>query len=537
MCQSTKEALRRLMTPLHRWDTQKPEESFPRQKVEEFFEADDGQRIQDLAHCKCEFFQLGCASYHQPFDEYVVQRIRNKDETYIVVLAFLCFVEHTGLIHKFIEKGYSDQRLHEHPLERQQFDELFPSPESDGQAYSHIEFDFFRFFMPVVHGPDKQQTFLPMQTLPFEIIERIGEGGYGIVYRAKMLDGGYCKFVDKKVSYPYSLALERYAKDWQDGLVAIKRYTSLVTRGAGADWEKEWRNNVMYNEHPHINPILASIAHGDVYMNVYTLCEGDLQKLFTKDPRPEDHEARSIWRQYMGLLSALNYIHCSLPTQFGYHFDIKTSNILVILGQWMIADLGLLHCKNNEGGMLSTTPRRLGSQEFGAPETTVTRKFDIWGIACVGCIVLAWLRLGASGVERFREDRKQEVLGHGMKTILYNFYSKVPDGHQLHPAVENLLFEATDDLSKGVAAILRDMLSIDVERRLTAEEAEKRFGEVLGVTPLKVSKPPQRPRSVSAHRKLVFPGQRLMLTFKIGGTVGTIGCPRRWSGTRPVTPL
>lgn len=200
------------MTPLSRCDTQRPDESFPRQRVQDLFEADDGQRLRELAGCKCGVFR-GCASRQSPaFDENIIRVVRGigyeEGETYLVVLAFLCFVERMDLIHRFVEKSYSDQWLHEHPLERQQLDELFSSPESDGQTYSaHIEFDFFRFFLPTIHGPERQQKFLSMQTLPLKIMERKGGGGYGVVYQAKMLDGGYCKFVDVKVSHPYSLRL------------------------------------------------------------------------------------------------------------------------------------------------------------------------------------------------------------------------------------------------------------------------------------------------------------------------------------------
>jgi len=288
--------------------------------------------------------------------------------------------------------------------------------------------------------------------------------------------------------------------------MAMKRYTCSSTQIARADWEKEWKNNVTYGKHPHIIPIQASIAHGEVYMNFYSLCDGDLQALFSKDPKPTDHGAEFVWRQYMGLLSALDHIHESIPEIFGYHFDIKTPNILVRMEKWMIADLGRAHRKdkidadfdlvqrkNNEIAT-SKTKRRSGCMEFGGPETTVNRKFDVWGMACVGCITFAWLRKGAKGVKQFREDRRQEIPGE-LTTVLYNFYRQGPGDPQLHPAVEKLLSEATDDLSKGVAGILRDMLSIKVDDRPTAQQAEKRFAKLLGVAPLKVLKPPERSMS------------------------------------------
>jgi len=483
-CQTTKEALRRRMVSLERWDA--PRLSLPRLEVHDFFAANDGQRLLDLANCTCGVFR-GCVSRHSPFDEAVIRRIRDPGNPYIVVLGFLCHVDLTGLIHRFFEGGYSDEWLHTKELSREQLDHLFGSPESGGKADSHIEFDIQLFFMPIIRDAAKQQYFSPMRTLPYTVEEKIGGGGYGNVYRVKILDGGYFAFLDEAdVGSPPPILPHRDRADRrQDRLVAIKHYTCTSAYDAKADWEKEWKNNLMY-EHPHIVPILASIAQGEVYMNFYPLCEHDLHAWLTRDP--PKHDPESVWRQFMGLLSALRHVHSGHSDKYGYHFDIKCQNILVRKGKWMIADLGIAHNKSTDG--TSTTGRRPGPEEFGGPETRVTRKFDIWGIACVGCIVFAWLLGGAGSVAQFREDRKVEISEpHGAVSILYNFFQMGPDGAVVHSAVEELFSKADDPISKGVAAILRDMLSIDVNMRPTAEEAEKRFGEVLAVEPLALQLP------------------------------------------------
>jgi len=182
------------MVPLQRWDA--PRLSLPRQEVHDFFEANDGQRVLDLANCTCGVFR-GCAfRHHLPFDEAVIRRIRDPENPYIVVLGFLCYVDLTGLIHRFLEEGYSDKWLHTNELDCAQLDRLFGSPESGGKADSHIEFDIQLFFMPIIHGPEKQQYFSPMRTLPYTVGDKIGGGVYGNVYRAKILDGGYFAFPD-----------------------------------------------------------------------------------------------------------------------------------------------------------------------------------------------------------------------------------------------------------------------------------------------------------------------------------------------------
>jgi len=123
------------------------------------------------------------------------------------------------------------------------------------------------------------------------------------------------------------------------------------------------------------------------------------------------------------------------------------------------------------------------------------------GIACVGCIVFVWLLNGAGGVAKFREDRKVAISEpDGAISVLHNFFYVGPNGTIIHPAVEALFSKANDSISKGVAAILKDMLSIDVDKRPTAEEAEKRFGEVLGLEPLALQLPRGAGnRSTSTH--------------------------------------
>jgi len=279
------------------------------------------------------------------------------------------------------------------------------------------------------------------------------------------------------------------------------------------------------HEHPHIVPILASVAQGEVCMNFYPLCENDLYTLLKENPRPE-HDPMSVWRQYMGLLSALRYLHWGHSDKYGYHFDIKCQNILVRKGNWLIADLGIAHNKSMDG--ISAIGKRPGPEEFGGLDTRITHKFDIWGIACVGCIVFAWLLGGAGGVAQFREDRKVEISEFdGLTSTLYNFFQVGPDGVVIHPAVEALFSKANDTISKGVAAILKDMLSVAMENRPTAKEAEKRFGEVMCVETLGL--PQSRVAgSVCTRRTLHVPRPPLTLrSAQLSVTINEVRVPLR----------
>jgi serine/threonine protein kinase len=264
---------------------------------------------------------------------------------------------------------------------------------------------------------------------------------------------------------------------------------SYSGREAEAEWRTERNNNVLYT-HPRIMPLQASIQHGDKYMNIYPYAEHSLDKLFADielDKEPKN--ANAIWGEFKELLSALDHIHASLKGTYGYHFDIKPANILVRNKKWMIADLGLAHCRSIAKGS-SQTNRKLGSDEFSPQETSVNRKFDVWGMGCVGCIVMVWLDGGVKAVQRFYNAREHE---ESKGVFVRNFYCKRQG--ILLPVVDKMLSAAKGKLSKEVAGILRDMLSYNPGDRPDAKSAEKRFAKVLGVGMTNVEAPRTRRES------------------------------------------
>jgi len=178
----------------------------------------------------------------------------------------------------------------------------------------------------------------------------------------------------------------------------------------------------------------------------------------------------------------------------------KPQNILVRDGKWMITDLGIAHSKNKTPTDDSKTGKhRVGSDEFGGPEDRVSRKYDIWGIGCVGCILLAWLMGGSIGVEAFRRNRRHRERDI---TVVYNFYCVESKG--LQPAVDSLLSRVAnmDGYSKKVAPILRRMLSYDPDGRPTARQAGEDFKEALRLETFAAStQPATRRLNLSRYRQ------------------------------------
>jgi serine/threonine protein kinase len=289
---------------------------------------------------------------------------------------------------------------------------------------------------------------------------------------------------------------------------------SYPGREAKDEWLAERDSNLLY-KHPRIMPLQASIRQGNSYMNIYPYAEYSLDKLFEQESAEREllrKNPAKIWGQFKEVLSALDHIHASLSTDFGYHFDIKPANILARNGKWMIADLGLAHRRpTSKGGSL--TNRKPCSDEFAPSEGQVNRKFDIWGIACVGCIVMVWLNGGVKAVEEFRQARRHnesEGISGGAQVIAYNFYCN--ELRSLQPAVDRMLTDLgeKDELSRNVASILREMLSYDPAARPDAKSAEMKFAVALNLATTNVEAPEKRRESLSidSNGHLTVPGMQ-----------------------------
>jgi hypothetical protein len=199
LCQTTRTALKSLRTFLERGPSG-VQECYPRHKLAQFFRKDDCQRIKDLASCRCG--AEGCASKdpeRRAFNMAVISRICKPDESYFSVLGMLCVTDKTNHIHDFLLRNLTDQKLHEEPLKRTQFEELFGKGDAVNMAY-----DFHKFFLPTLHyggkGGSGPQEIHPQQVLPFDIVSRVGSGSYGDVDKAQMLHSDYYHFPDATVS-------------------------------------------------------------------------------------------------------------------------------------------------------------------------------------------------------------------------------------------------------------------------------------------------------------------------------------------------
>lgn len=231
---------------------------------------------------------------------------------------------------------------------------------------------------PRSHHPPIQQC---SSVSSYERLNRIEEGSYGIVYRARHLAAGQ--------------------------VVALKKLKMQNERsGFPITSLREIRTLMMASHHPNVVR-LQEVAVGDTLTQVYLVfefVEHDLKTLLV-DMGPglfSLSEIKSLLRQ---LLSGLAHLHA----QWIIHRDLKTSNLLLDnRGTLKIADFGLARLYgdgpprrvDDEGGGAGNKDGDTGSAPPGAltdlvvtlwyrspelllGETDYDTAIDVWSVGCI----------------------------------------------------------------------------------------------------------------------------------------------------------
>lgn len=204
--------------------------------------------------------------------------------------------------------------------------------------------------------------------------------------------------------------------------------------------------------HRNIATTRASLEWGNTYSLFFDLAERNLWEHFkeNRDPVKTLEERRRVFSRICGLAGALAHLHeglklhtTNVPLQC-YHLDLKPQNILVFgTGDnqiWKISDFGMSQIKQihhmesqdeskhhlldrifqstkpNEDPSSGVDNSRYGGT-YAAPEAkeksdTVTRKSDVWSLACVITLVITYLHGQSQGIEEFQKlrasDRSQD---------------------------------------------------------------------------------------------------------------------------------
>lgn len=279
--------------------------------------------------------------------------------------------------------------------------------------------------------------------------------------------------------------------------------------------------------HRNIATTKASLEWGNTYSLFFDLAKHNLWEYFMRnaDAVRTLEEKRKVFSRSIGLASALAYLHEELYLATTneqlqcYHLDLKPQNILVFEESgddiWKISDFGISRIKRippNEPHIdsehhVSFLDRLFQSKEsdqdlssgvnnsryggtYAAPEAkeksdTVTRKSDVWSLACVITLVLTFIHNRSQGIADFQESRAKD------RSNDWFFNSKaLKAGSQtkkiLHVSVSNWLDTLNREASRrnkseaeatkmATELLRKEMFLKDQESRMSAKNVEKKL--------------------------------------------------------------
>jgi serine/threonine protein kinase len=292
----------------------------------------------------------------------------------------------------------------------------------------------------------------------YELLEKLGEGGMGAVYKARHLD--------------------------LDKIVAVKLLTARLSSDAAAieRFRREMKA-VGKLEHPNIVRAMdAGEENGTHYIAVEYIDGLDLATWIRRHGPAPIRQACEIVRQAAVGLDALHRAGL-------VHRDIKPSNLMLTPdGTVKILDLGLvrLHADTAPGAELTGTGQAMGTADYIAPEQVtdshhVDIRADIYSLGCtfyklltgqapfsvekyatVGSKMVAHVNQPIPAIRRLRPDVPEEVAA-----ILQRMVAKKPADRFLVPAdlvagLDDVLTRAQIDSIRGHTLSTRRKLTLAV---------------------------------------------------------------------------
>ncbi|XP_061393739.1 cyclin-dependent kinase 10 [Musca vetustissima] len=279
----------------------------------------------------------------------------------------------------------------------------------------------------------------------FEKLNRIGEGTYGIVYRAR----------DTRTNQIVALKKVRMDQE-KDGLpVSGLREITIL---------KQCKHDNIVN--------LIDVVVGKSLESIFLVmeyCEQDLASLLDNMAQPfSESEVKCIVLQ---VLQALKYMH----SRYIIHRDLKVSNLLMTdKGCVKIADFGLARLIGIPSGPMTpqvvTLWYRSPELLLGAP--TQTTAVDMWAVGCIFGELLSHKPLLPGNTEIAQLELIIDLLGTPSEAI-WPDYTKMPaiQNFTLKKQPYNNLKPKFPYLSAAGLRLLNFLFMYDPKKRATAEES------------------------------------------------------------------
>ncbi|KAG0261776.1 hypothetical protein BG011_000678 [Mortierella polycephala] len=281
----------------------------------------------------------------------------------------------------------------------------------------------------------------------YEKLNRISEGTYGVVYRAKDRLTGEI------------VALKKLKLDQEKNGFPITSLREVYT--------------LLLAKHPHIVNV-REIVVGDTLTQIFIVMdfiEHDLKELMSEMRAPFlQSEVKTLMLQ---LLSATELLH----ENWILHRDLKTSNLLLNnKGEIKVADFGLARRYGEPQGLMTQPVVTLW---YRAPELLLgskqyTTAIDMWSIGCIFAEFVNNEPLLPGRSEAEQLEKIFKLLGVPNDKI-WPGYSKLPLASHVPNFVQpyNLLRSRLPYLTENGLDLMSKMLTYNPAKRITAEEALK----------------------------------------------------------------
>ncbi|XP_072950127.1 cyclin-dependent kinase G-2 [Typha angustifolia] len=288
----------------------------------------------------------------------------------------------------------------------------------------------------------------------FERLNKINEGTYGVVYRAR----------DKKTGE----------------IVALKKVKMEKEREGFPLTSLREINILLSFHHPSIvdvKEVVVGSSLDSIFM-VMEYMEHDLKGLMETMKQPySQSEVKCLMLQ---LLEGVKYLH----DNWVLHRDLKTSNLLLNnCGELKICDFGL---SRQYGSPLKPYTQLVVTLWYRAPELLLGAKeystaIDMWSLGCIMAELLAKEPLFNGKTEFDQLDKIFRILGTPNEKIWPGF-GKLPrvkvnfvkqPYNRLREKFPPTSFSGRPTLSEAGFDLLNKLLTYDPEKRITAEAALK----------------------------------------------------------------